>query len=83
MPTKEEAEAMAEAILAANRKSAGASSTRDGGGGGGNAGIRWFLLAGFVAGAIVAVLPSHNLFMGGVVGTALAGVIGALATRRR
>ena len=79
MPTREEAEAMADAILAAHkgrdRPEAPATTT--------GAGIKAFLVAGFAAGAVVGALPNHNWIIGGIIGLAIAGVAGAIATRLR
>ncbi|MBS0320897.1 MAG: hypothetical protein JSR18_10190 [Proteobacteria bacterium] len=77
--TKEEAEAMADAILAAHRAGdnkpvSGAATARP---------ARWtaFLIAGFVAGGLGAVLPAHSFVLGGIVGLAIAGVVAFLASR--
>ncbi len=77
--TKEEAEAMADAILAAHRAA-------DNGPAGSRANprpARWtaFLIAGFVAGGLAAVLPAHSFILGGIVGMAIAGVVAFLASR--
>ena len=79
MPSKEEAEAMADAILAAHRSKPGASApTRAPAGGL----LKYFLIAGFASGAVVAAVPSHNVLMGGVIGLAIAGCVGAIVARR-
>jgi hypothetical protein len=79
MPSKEEAEAMADAILAAHRTtSSDAAPARAAGSGL----LKYFLIAGFAAGAIVGALPSRNVLIGGIVGLAIAGCIGAIVARR-
>ncbi|HEY7905092.1 MAG TPA: hypothetical protein VIH36_16700 [Casimicrobiaceae bacterium] len=79
MPTREEAEAMADAILAAHkgRDRPEATATAMG------AGIKAFLVAGFAAGAVVGALPNHNWIIGGIIGLAIAGVTGAIAAHLR
>jgi hypothetical protein len=85
MPTREEAEAMADAILAAHKgrdrpeapATATATATAMG------AGIKAFLVAGFAAGAVVGALPNHNWIIGGIIGLAIAGVTGAIAAHLR
>ncbi len=83
MPTREEAEAMADAILAAHkgrdRPEAPATATATAMG----AGIKAFLVAGFAAGAVVGALPNHNWIIGGIIGLAIAGVTGAIAAHLR
>lgn len=79
MPTREEAEAMADAILAAHRTNASADApTRAPA----SAVVKYFLVAGFFAGAIVATLPSRNFLVGGIIGLAIGGVVGGLVARR-
>ena len=79
MTTREEAEAKANAILAAHRqpdRAAVATGTV-------RKPFMWrsFLLAGFLAGAVAAVLPAHSFILGGIVGLALAGVVAVIASR--
>ncbi|HXU50583.1 MAG TPA: hypothetical protein VN789_00950 [Casimicrobiaceae bacterium] len=79
MPSKEEAEAMADAILAAHRTKPGAGAPARAPGKGL---LKYFLIAGFASGAIAAALPAHNFLIGGVVGLAIAGCVGAIVARR-
>ncbi|HEV8501524.1 MAG TPA: hypothetical protein VGR63_08095 [Casimicrobiaceae bacterium] len=76
MPTREEAEAMADAILAAHKGRDRPEASAPTGGS-----IKAFLVAGFAAGAIVALLPIHQFVIGGLVGLGIAGVTGAIAVR--
>jgi hypothetical protein len=78
MPTREEAEAMADAILSAHKGRDRPEAPATTGGS-----IKSFLVAGFAAGAIVAALPFHNFIVGGIIGLAIAGVTGAIAARFR
>ena len=80
MPTREEAEAMANAILAAHKAERPAAASTTGARAPGL--LKYFLIAGFAVGAIVAALPSHNALVGGVIGLAVAGCVGAIAARR-
>lgn len=79
MPTKEEAEAMAEAILAAHRTNEGRAAPARAQASGV---LKYFLVAGFVAGAVVGALPSRNLLVGGIIGLAIGGIVGAIVARR-
>ncbi len=91
MPSKEEAEAMADAILAAARKSSGrsprardttAASTRIDSD---STGVRtpWAatVITGILTGGIVASLPSHRLVLGALVGLVIAAAVAVIANR--
>jgi hypothetical protein len=79
MTTREEAEAKADAIMAAHRQPVRAPAS----GGAAQKPFMWrsFLVAGFLAGAVAAVLPAHSFIIGGIVGLALAGVVAVIASR--
>ncbi len=78
MPTKEEAEAMADAILAAHarpasRAPAGVREPLPG--------SRLFLVAGVLSGAIAGAMPAHSWLPGALVGFAFAAIAGFIARR--
>jgi hypothetical protein len=89
MPSKEEAERMADAILAAHRQSSKSSRARgpaeSPGVHTGSAPARWpaLVATGGLTGAIAAVLPSHSALVGLLVGLLIAGCVGVIAQRLR
>ena len=83
MPTKEEAEQMAEAILAAARKP-GRSRERAPAQGDAKAaapGSALFVAAGALSGAIAAALPAHSWIIGAIIGISFAAIAGFIARR--